>query len=69
MVGEAVSFFFFFFSLKKSIIEKISAIRLGGLFGQGIKWDAPLGLDFGLRLWRLHTLAVQVERRRASSWP
>jgi hypothetical protein len=24
--------------------------------------DAPLSLDFGLGLWRLHTMAVQVER-------
>ncbi len=33
-----------------------------GCFGQGIKWDAPLGLNFGLGLWRLHTMAIQVER-------
>jgi hypothetical protein len=30
-------------------------------FEQGIKCHAPLGLDFGLGLWRLHTMAVQVE--------
>jgi hypothetical protein len=42
------------------------AIRLEELiwawFEQGIKWDAPLGLDLGLGLWRLHTMAIQVER-------
>jgi hypothetical protein len=27
-----------------------------------MKWDAPLGLNFGLSLWRLHTMVVQVER-------
>jgi len=27
-----------------------------------MKWDAPLGLDFGLGIWRLHTTAIQVER-------
>jgi hypothetical protein len=27
-----------------------------------IKWDAPLGLDFGLGLLKLHTMTVQVER-------
>jgi hypothetical protein len=26
-------------------------VRLEGCFGQGIEWDAPLGLDFGLGLW------------------
>jgi hypothetical protein len=29
---------------------------------QEIKWDAPLGLDCGLGRWRLHSMAVQVER-------
>ena len=28
---------------------------------QGIKWDAPLDLDFGLALWRLRTMAIRVE--------
>ena len=23
---------------------------------QGIKWDVPMGLDFGLDLWRLQTM-------------
>jgi hypothetical protein len=27
-----------------------------------IKWHAPLGLDFGLGLWRLYIMVVQVER-------
>jgi hypothetical protein len=44
------------------------AVRLFSLknkrdhFEQGVKWDAPLDLDFGLGLWRLHTMAVQVEK-------
>jgi hypothetical protein len=33
-----------------------------GYFEQGIKWDAPLGLDFGLSLRRLHTMTIHVER-------
>jgi hypothetical protein len=46
-----------FFFLRKSIIDKILAVRLeGGCFGQGIKWDAPLSSNFGLGLWRLHTM-------------
>ena len=35
------------------------AVRLEGLFGQGIVWDAPFSLEFGL--WRLHIIVVQVE--------
>jgi hypothetical protein len=27
-----------------------------GYFEQGLKWHAPLSLDFGLGLWRLHTM-------------
>jgi hypothetical protein len=52
------------FSWKKSIIALTRSWPLNwrGYFEQGIKWDAPLGLDFGLSLWRLHTMAVQVER-------
>jgi hypothetical protein len=50
------------FFIKKSIINKILVLDWRGYFEQGIKWDAPLSLDFGLGLWRLHTMAVQVER-------
>jgi hypothetical protein len=46
-----------FLFIKNSIIDKILAVR----FEQGIKWHAPLGLDFGLGIWRLHTIVVQVE--------
>ena len=35
---------------------KLLGVRLEGLFEQRIKWDVPLGLDFGLGLWRLHTM-------------
>jgi hypothetical protein len=31
-------------------------VKLEGCFGQGIKRDAPLGLDFGVGLWKLHTM-------------
>jgi hypothetical protein len=51
-----------FLFIKNSIIDKILAVRLEGLFWARNIVDAPLDLDFGLSLWRLHTLAVQVER-------
>jgi hypothetical protein len=50
------------FFIKKSIIGKILAVRLEELFCARNKVNAPLGLDFGLGRWRLHTMAVQVER-------
>ena len=55
--GEAVGFF----PLKNQSLARSWPLNWRGCFGQGIKWDAPLGLDFGLDLWRLHTMAVQVE--------
>jgi hypothetical protein len=51
-----------FFSLKNQSLTRSWPLDWRGCFEQGIKWDAPLGLDFGLGLWRLHTMAVQVER-------
>jgi hypothetical protein len=48
-----------FFSLKSQSLTRSWPLDC---FEQGIKWDAPLGLDFGLGFWRLHTMAVQVER-------
>jgi hypothetical protein len=52
-----------FFSLKNQSLTRSWPLDWRGSFEQGIKWDAPLGLDFGLGLWRLHhTMAVQVER-------
>jgi hypothetical protein len=50
------------FSLKIWSLTRSWPLDWRGYFEQGIKWDAPLGLDFGLGLWRLHTMAVQVER-------
>jgi hypothetical protein len=50
------------FVKKNSIIDKILAVRLEGLFWAKNKMGFPLGSDFGLGLWRLHTMAVQVER-------
>jgi hypothetical protein len=51
-----------FFSLKNQSLTRPWPLEWRGYFEQGIKWGAPLGLDFGLGLWRLHTVAVQVER-------
>jgi hypothetical protein len=51
-----------FFSLDNQSLIRSWTLDWRGYFEQGIKWHAPLSLDFGLGLWRLHTLAVQVER-------
>jgi hypothetical protein len=51
-----------FFSLENQSLTISWLLDWRGSFEQGIKWDAPLGLDFGLSLWRLHTMAIQVER-------
>jgi hypothetical protein len=56
--GEVVDFF----SLKIQSLARSWLLDWRGCFGQGIEWDAPLGLDFGLGLWKLHTIDVQVER-------
>jgi hypothetical protein len=73
-----------FFRKELNFFDKILAVRSEGLFGQGIKWDAPSSfglwawrvggctlwpskskgrgeftaksLDFGLDLWKLHTM-------------
>jgi hypothetical protein len=45
-----------FFSWKNQSLARSSPLDWRGCFGQGIKWDIPLGLDFGLYLWRLHTM-------------
>jgi hypothetical protein len=55
--GEAVGFF----SFKNQSLRTSWALDWRGCFEQGIEWDAPLGVDFGLGLWKLHTVAVQVE--------
>jgi hypothetical protein len=55
---EAVGFFL----LKYQSSTRSWPLDWRGYFEQGIKWHAPLGLDFGLGLWRLHTIVVQVER-------
>jgi hypothetical protein len=51
-----------FFSLNNQSLTRSWPLDWRGYFEQGIKWHAPLSLDFGLGLWRLHTLVVQVER-------
>jgi hypothetical protein len=50
------------FPLNNQSLSRSWPLDLRGYFEQGIKCHAPLSLDFGLGLWRLHTLAVQVER-------
>jgi hypothetical protein len=50
-----------FFSLNNQSLTRSWPLDWRDYFEQGIKWHAPLSLDFGLGLWRLHTLAVQVE--------
>jgi hypothetical protein len=51
-----------FSSLKNQSLTRAWPLDWRGYFEQGIKWDAPLGLDFGRSLWRRHTMDVQVER-------
>jgi hypothetical protein len=51
-----------FFSLKIQSLTRSWLLDWRGYFEQEVKWHAPLGLDFGLGLWRLHKMAVQVER-------
>jgi hypothetical protein len=55
---EAVNFF----SLQNQSLTRSRPLDWRGYFEQGIKRDALFGLDFGLSLWKLHTMAVQVER-------
>jgi hypothetical protein len=45
-----------FFPIKNQLLTRFWLLDWRGCFGQGIKWDAPLGLNFGLGLWRLHTM-------------
>jgi hypothetical protein len=50
-----------FSALKNQSLTRSWPLAWRTYFGQGIKWDAHVGLDFGLGLWRLHTMGVQVE--------
>jgi hypothetical protein len=51
-----------FFSLNNQSLTRSWPLDWKDYFEQGIKWHAPLSLEFGLGRWRLHSLAVQVER-------
>jgi hypothetical protein len=51
-----------FFFIKNQSLTISWPLDWRGYFEQGIMWDTPLGLDFGLGLWRLHTMAIQVKR-------
>jgi hypothetical protein len=44
------------FSLNNQSLTRSWPLDWRGCFGQGIKWDAPLGVDFDLGLWRLHIM-------------
>jgi hypothetical protein len=46
------------FSLQNQSLTRYWPLDWRGYFEQGIKWDVPLGLDFGLSLWRLHIIVV-----------
>jgi len=41
---------------KKQSLTRSWPLDWRGYFEQGIKWHAPLDLDFGVGLWRLHTM-------------
>jgi hypothetical protein len=45
-----------FFFIKNHSLTKSWPLNWRGCFGQGIKWDAPLGLDFELGFWKLNTM-------------
>jgi hypothetical protein len=45
-----------FFSLKYQSLTISWPLDWRGYLENGIKWHAPLSLDFGLGLWRLHTM-------------
>jgi hypothetical protein len=45
-----------FFSLNNQSLTRSWQLDSRGYFEQGIKWHAPLSLDVGLGLWRLHTV-------------
>jgi hypothetical protein len=45
-----------FFSLNNQSLTKSWPLDSRGYFEQRIKWHAALSLDFGLGLWRLHTM-------------
>jgi hypothetical protein len=53
-----------FFPLKNQLLTRSWSLDWRDYFEQGIKWDAPLGLDFGgFTLW------LSKWRGRESSWP
>jgi hypothetical protein len=60
------------FSLQNQKLRRSWTLYWRGCFGQGIKWDAPsslsMGLNFGLGLWRLQTMAVGVHGQRFGLW-
>ena len=55
---ETVGFFF----IKNQSSTRSRLLGWRYCFRRGIKWDVPLGLDFGLGFWKLHTMAVLAER-------
>ena len=51
------------FSLKKQSLTRSWPLDSRGCFEQGIKWDAPLDLDFGLDFWRIPDLVQPLAHR------
>ena len=47
-----------FFALKNQSLTRSWPLDWRCCFGQALKWDTPLGLDFGLGLWELHTIVL-----------
>jgi hypothetical protein len=45
-----------FFHSNNQLLTRSWPLDWRSYFEQGIKWDAPLSLDFRLGLWRLHTI-------------
>jgi hypothetical protein len=58
-----------FFSIKNQSSTRSWSLDWRGYFEQGIKWDAPLGLDFGLSLWKpSHYGCPSRETQRFGLW-
>jgi hypothetical protein len=51
-----------FFHLKNQSLTRYWPLDWRVCFEHRMNWEAPSGLDFGLGLWRLHIMVVQVER-------
>ena len=57
-----------YFQKKNQSLTRSWPLNWRGCFGQGVEWDAPLGLDFGLAFGGF-TIWPSKLRGRGSSWP